>query len=144
MAGTDKLGSFYRHKKGKVIPLVVMVKSIINENDLSKADVVLLGAPYEKTASSHKGTVGGPSKVVEMLDSQIEFFDRNFKVNVNYFAKTEYLSLKQISELPPEQCLAEIKKICDNLVAQDKFIFLLGGGGGGYYFSFSLLLAQHR
>src|SRR3989344_4211383 len=49
-------------------------------------------------------------------------------INVNDFIKTAYLPLKQISELPPEQCLAEIKKICDNLVPQDKFIFLLGGG----------------
>ncbi|OGJ07114.1 agmatinase [Candidatus Nomurabacteria bacterium RIFCSPLOWO2_02_FULL_44_12] len=127
-----------------MILLVVMVKSIINENDLSKAEVVLLGAPYEKTASSHKGTAAGPAKVAEMLNNQIEFFDRNFKANVNDFVKTAYLPLKQISELPPEQCLAEIKKICDNLVAQDKFIFLLGGEHAVSLGLFQALAEKHN
>ncbi len=64
-----------------------MTKSIINEKNIEKADVVLISAAYEKTASSHKGTIHGPKKVIECLNWQIEFFDRKFKANVNDFVK---------------------------------------------------------
>ncbi len=104
-----------------------MIKGIVNCEKANDADVVLLSAPYEKTASSHKGTAAGPAKVVEMLDSQIEFFDRNFKVNVNDFVKTAHVDLANIVNLEPEQTLAEIKKTCEELLDSNKFIFLLGG-----------------
>ena len=66
-----------------------MIKTIINEKDIDKADVVLMSAAYEETASSHKGTVHGPKKVIECLDKQIEFFDRKFKVAWNTFEVQE-------------------------------------------------------
>ena len=59
-----------------------MIETIINEENLDNADVVLLSAPYEKTASSHKGTAAGPKKVIECLNTQIEFFDRNYGKNI--------------------------------------------------------------
>jgi len=104
-----------------------MIESIINAENIEEADVVLIGAAYEKTASSHKGTINGPKKVVECLNEQIEFFDRTFKVNVNDFIKTAHLDLGDLESLSPEDTLKKIHEKCVEIVKQNKFIFLLGG-----------------
>jgi agmatinase len=104
-----------------------MVKTIINEKNLDKADVVLLSAAYEKTASSHKGTIAGPKAVIKCLDTQIEFWDRKFKVEVNDFVKIAHQNLGNIEKLSPLKTLEKIKSAADALVKKDKFIFLLGG-----------------
>ncbi|MBI5139556.1 agmatinase [Candidatus Nomurabacteria bacterium] len=104
-----------------------MIKQIINEKDIKNGDVVLVSAGYEKTASSHKGTVNGPKKVIECLNSQIEFFDRKFKVEVIDFVKTAHLDLGNLEKLSPLNTFKKIKDSCEKLVAQNKFIFLLGG-----------------
>lgn len=88
---------------------------------------MLISAPYEKTASSHKGTIHGPKKIVECLDTQIEFFDRKFKVEINDFVKTAYLNLNNLQKLSPPNAYKKIKDTCLNLVKNNKFVFLLGG-----------------
>lgn len=103
-----------------------MIKTIINENDINEADVVILTAPYEKTASSHKGTVNGPEKVVKCLNTQIEFLNRDFKIEVNNFIKTSLKNL-DIAKLVPEKANEIISENCEELLNKNKFIFLLGG-----------------
>ncbi len=104
-----------------------MIKSIINTEDINEADVVFVSAPYEKTASSHKGTARGPAAVAHFLDTQIEFFDRTYKVEVNNFVKSAHINLANIEELSPEHAYQAIRDNSKKLIAQDKFIFLLGG-----------------
>lgn len=104
-----------------------MIKTIINEKEVEKADVVLLSAPYEKTASSHKGTIFGPEKVIQCLDKQIEFFDRKFKVEVNNFVKISHEYLDNLANLSPARALEKINSNAKKLVEKNKFIFLLGG-----------------
>lgn len=105
----------------------IMVKTIINEKNLDKADVVFISAPYEKTASSHKGTINGPKKVIACLDTQIEFFDKKYKVEVNNYVKIAHQNLNNIQKLSPEKTLEVIKNTCEDLLEKNKFIFLLGG-----------------
>jgi agmatinase len=104
-----------------------MIKTIVNTKKFEDADVVILSAPYEKTASSHKGTANGPKKVVECLNTQIEFFDRKFKVEVADFVKTAHLNLSQIEKLDPKKAYEKIKSTSAKLLEEDKFVFLLGG-----------------
>lgn len=104
-----------------------MVKSIINEKKIENADVVLVSAGYDKTASSHKGTKDGPKKVIQNLNTQIEFWNRKYKVNANDFIKTAHKDLGNLNKLTPEATLKKIKSTCDELVGKNKFIFLLGG-----------------
>jgi agmatinase len=104
-----------------------MVKTIINTKDINKADVVLVSAPYEKTASSHKGTVNGPKAVIKCLDTQIEFFDRKYKIDVIDYIKTAHLNLSTLPKLTPEKAFMKIRKTCMDLVDKNKFVFLLGG-----------------
>jgi agmatinase len=103
-----------------------MIKSIINEKNEAKADVVLMSAPYEKTASSHKGTVKGPKAIIKCLDSQIEFFDRKFKVEVPEFVKTAHLSLP-LQKLSPARAYEKLRDNSSKLVSEGKFVFVLGG-----------------
>ncbi len=104
-----------------------MIKTIINEENIDNADVVLVSAPYEKTASSHKGTVNGPKKVIECLDTQIEFFDRKFKVEVRDFIKTAQINLNNLNDLSPEDAYKKIKENSIELLKKNKFVFMLGG-----------------
>lgn len=104
-----------------------MIKTIINEKNLDRADVVLVSAAYEKTASSHKGTVNGPKKIIECLNTQIEFFDRKFKLEVNGFVKTAHKDLGNLNRLSPLQALVKVKANAESLLKKNKFIFLLGG-----------------
>src|SRR5665811_1531753 len=102
-----------------------MIKTIINTENIDEADVVILSAPYEKTASSHKGTINGPKKVVECLNTQLEFFDKKFKVEVNEFIKTAHVNLDNLENLSPEETYKEIKENSQKLIQKDKFVFLL-------------------
>ena len=103
------------------------ISGIINEENISTADVVIVSAAYEKTASSHKGTVHGPAKVIECLNTQIEFFDRKYKTEVCDVVKTAHLDLGNLEQFEPVETLKNIRENCDKLVADNKFVFLLGG-----------------
>jgi agmatinase len=103
------------------------MKSIINEKNINGADVVLVSAGYEKTASSHKGTKNGPKTVIQCLNNQIEFFDRKFKVEVRDFVKIAHKNLGNLDKLSPIQTLEKIKSFADSLIEKNKFVFLLGG-----------------
>ncbi len=104
-----------------------MADLIINTKEINDADVVLLGAGYEKTASSRKGTVNGPKAVIKMLDSKLELFDRRYKMEPSSKIKIGVMDLVDVNTLSPEEALLKIKTESEKLVDQDKFVFLLGG-----------------
>lgn len=103
------------------------IKSIINEPKWENADVVLLSAAYDKTASSHKGTVAGPKAVVKNLATQIEFYDREYKVEVIDYVKTAHTDLGNLNKFKPELVYKKINTIAEKLIHNNKFIFTLGG-----------------
>lgn len=104
-----------------------MIKSIINTKDTKKADVIILSAPYEKTASSRKGTINGPKAIIKCLEEKLEFFDRQFKKETIDFVKIAHAELKNISKLSPEKSVLKIKVETEKIINKDQFIFLLGG-----------------
>lgn len=103
-----------------------MAKTIVNSN-VKDADVVFLSAPYEQTASSHKGTAAGPAAVIEQLNTQIEFFDRKFKKNVTDFVKIGHQDLGDVNKLSPVENAFKIENACQELIKNNKFVFMLGG-----------------
>ena len=104
-----------------------MVDSIISAKKIDDADVVIVSAAYEKTASSRKGTINGPSAVMHMLDSKLELFDRNYKVQVCDKVKIAHKDLGRISSLSPTKSLEKITTECQKILAKGKFVLLLGG-----------------
>ena len=113
--------------KVKLGTIIIMTKSIINEKSIKNADVVIISAGYEKTASSHKGTLAGPKAVVGQLSRQIEFFDRTFKKEATDFMKITHVDLGNLEALSPEKTLAKITAQCLAVNKANKFVFLLGG-----------------
>ncbi|MFA7191896.1 MAG: agmatinase [Candidatus Paceibacterota bacterium] len=104
-----------------------MVDSIISAKKIEDADVVILSAAYEKTASSRKGTASGPSAVMKMLDSKLELFDRNYKKNVCEYVKIGHKDVGNISKMTPQKALDKIVAESTKILDKDKFVFLLGG-----------------
>src|SRR3989344_1207036 len=115
-----------------------MIDSIFSAKNINEADVVILSAPYEKTVSSHKGTVNGPKAVVSMLDSKLELFDREYKTEVSKKIKIGQKNLSEIKMLSPQKTLLKITNECGKILDKNKFIFLLGGE---HSVSFGLLQA---
>ncbi len=104
-----------------------MVDSIINTKKIEDADVVILSAAYEKTASSRKGTATGPKAIIKMLTSKLELFDRNYKKNVSEFVKIAEKDSGNISVLTPKKALDKITAESRKILEKNKFVFLLGG-----------------
>lgn len=104
-----------------------MLDTVINTKKIEDSDVVIVSAPYEKTASSRKGTINGPKAIIKCLDGKLEFFDRKLKCEPHKILKTSLVDLKGLVKLPPEKALEKIKKECEKIIAKDKFVFLLGG-----------------
>lgn len=120
------------------------IKSIINEKNINDADVVILSAPYDKTASSHKGAVNGPKAIINCLDSQIEFFSKKYKVNVNDFVKVANQNLGNLNSLSPEKTFKKINESAKKLLTKNKFIFLLGGEHAVSYGVFDALSTKYN
>lgn len=104
-----------------------MVDSIISAKKIDDADVIILSASYEKTASSRKGTASGPAAVMKMLDSKLELFDRNYKKNVCEYVKIGHKDVGNISKMTPRKALDKIISESTKILDKDKFVFLLGG-----------------
>lgn len=104
-----------------------MVDSIIGAKKIEDGDVVIVSASYEKTASSRKGTINGPKAVMQMLDSKLELFDRNYKVQVCDKIKIAHKDLGKISSLSPNKSLEKITNECLKILDKNIFVFLLGG-----------------
>jgi len=104
-----------------------MIKSIINTENTKDADVVILSAPYEKTASSRKGTKNGPKAIIKCLNEKLEFFDRQLKIETIDFIKIAHENLKNISKLSPEKAVEKIKEETEKFIKENKFVFLFGG-----------------
>ncbi|MEK9181631.1 MAG: agmatinase [Patescibacteria group bacterium] len=115
-----------------------MVDSIISAKSIDEADVVLVSVPYEKTASSRKGTINGPRAVIKMLDSKLELFDRTYKMEPCRKIKIGHKDLGNISSLSPRKALDKIEIECEKILDKNKFVFLLGGE---HSVSFGLLKA---
>lgn len=103
------------------------IKSIINEKKWENADAIIVSAPYDKTASSHKGTVNGPKKVIQNLNTQIEFFDREYQKEIIDYVKISHTDLGNLNKFKPEQVYQKINKTVEKIVNANKFVFILGG-----------------
>ena len=119
-----------------------MPKSIINTKNTDKADVLIISAPYDLTASFHKGTAEGPNKVVECLNSQIEFFDRRYKLETTDHIAIAHIEIPGLAKMNPEQAHKAVVETCAKSTAE--FNFLLGGEHSMSYGALSALSRLHE
>jgi agmatinase len=119
-----------------------MPQSIINAKPKDKPDVLLVSAPYDKTASFHKGTAEGPEKVIECLNTQIEFFDRRYKVESTEHIKIAHAEIPDLAKMAPEAAHKAVVAACEKSEAE--ITFLLGGEHSMSFGALTALASKHR
>ncbi|MEI6316418.1 MAG: agmatinase [bacterium] len=119
-----------------------MPQSIINTKNPAEADVHIISAPYDATASFHKGTAEGPRKVVECLHTQIEFFDKRFKVESTEKIKIAETEIAGLQKMNPENAHNAVVSACENSKAP--LTFLLGGEHSMSFGSLKALAKKHK
>ncbi len=119
-----------------------MPQSIINSSDEKNVDALIISAPYDATASFHKGTAEGPRKVVECLDSQIEFWDRRYKVESTGLIKIAHKEIKALPKMSPAEAHAAVVKACEESTAP--LTLLLGGEHSMSFGALKALAKKHN
>lgn len=104
-----------------------MPQSIINTKNLNQAEVVLIGANYDRTSSFGKGANNGPKAIVGCLDTQIEFYERFSRTEPINTAKIAYRNLGNLNKLSPERMVNTVAREFEKYHLQGKFVVLLGG-----------------
>lgn len=100
-----------------------MIKSIIDA-DFTTADAVVIGVPYEGTASFGTGTSLAPKAVFNSLDSQIEIFDRYSETEPAYQFNFGSKILDKVLDMNPESMVSYLEEY---LTEEKRFILLIGG-----------------
>lgn len=102
-----------------------MADSIFNCKDIKNADVVIVGANYDRTSSFGKGSSKGPDAIKQCLDKQIEFYDRYSKKITKDNTQIFYKDIKGLNLIKPEKMVEVLEKECSNF--SGKFLLMLGG-----------------
>ena len=99
----------------------------INEeySGFKKSKVVVLQVPYEKTATYKKGTVNGPSAIIE-ASKKMELFDdelnqETYKIGIH---TTDPLAVER---LKPEEMIDKVYQATMDVLKAGKFPVILGG-----------------
>lgn len=118
-----------------------MPQSIINSKPKDAPDVLLVSAPYDKTASFHKGTAEGPQKVIDCLNTQIEFFDRRYRVESPEKIKVALQNIPGLAKMSPQAAHKAVVKTCSESTAP--LTFLLGGEHSMSFGALKALAQKH-
>jgi agmatinase len=99
----------------------------INEeySGLKKSKVVIVQAPYEKTATYKKGTALGPAAVIE-ASKKLELFDDELG-SETYKIGIHTMDALPVSELAPEEMVEKVFQAVQELLKAGKFPVVLGG-----------------
>lgn len=100
-----------------------MIESILG-HAYTTADKVIIGIPYEQTASFGKGTKDAPLAIVDILHSQLELFNRYTKTVPVRTGKYGYKIFDEVTNLPPKQMVHFVENLITN---EDRPFILLGG-----------------
>ncbi len=100
-----------------------MIDSIVGA-PFSEADAVVIGIPYEKTASFGKGASSGPEAVINVLNDNLEFFDRFTHTSPAYDFAFGAEILESVRNLAPVEMVGIVKEI---ILKENRFFVLLGG-----------------
>jgi agmatinase len=91
------------------------------------ADVVVLGAPYDRTASFRRGCIKGPSAILSALLHQIEPYDRWTNSVPADTRKIAYLGMPLLNRYLSKAMISRVERQCALLYKKNAFVFLLGG-----------------
>ncbi len=90
-----------------------------------KAKVVILQAPYEKTATYKKGTVKGPSAIID-ASKKMELFDDELNQET-YKIGIHTMEPMAVENMEPEAMVDNVYKATSDVLKANKFPVMLGG-----------------
>ncbi len=99
----------------------------INCSDPSGANIVILCAPYDRTASFRKGAVKGPAAIVSSLKYQMETFDRFTGSMPSPERKIAVSELRNLNRCSPAVMVDRVKKEYEQHINHGAFVLMLGG-----------------
>lgn len=92
---------------------------------LKKSRVAIIQVPYEKTVTYKKGTVNGPSAIIE-ASKKIELFDEELNQET-YKIGIHTMDPLAVENLEPEEMIDRVYQSTLELLKANKFPVLLGG-----------------
>jgi len=98
----------------------------INCKDPSGANIVILCAPYDRTASFRKGAVKGPAAIVNSLKYQMETYDRFAGAMPSAERKVAICELKNLNRCSPPVMAERVKQEYGEHIGR-AFVLMLGG-----------------
>jgi agmatinase len=93
----------------------------------ASADVVLLGAPYDRTASYRRGCAKGPEAILLSLLHQIEPYDRWTDSVPAKSLTISYLMMPGLNRAMPHTMISRVERQCAAMIGKNSIVFLLGG-----------------
>jgi agmatinase len=115
----------------------------INCSDPSEANIVLLCAPYDRTASFRKGAVKGPAAIVSSLKYQMETYDRVAESMPSPARKVALRELANLNRCSPSAMVARVKKEYEKHIEHGAFVLMLGGEHSVSTGAFQALASRH-
>ena len=103
-----------------------MTVAIINSEPES-ADIVLLGLNYDRTSSFRKGSDQAATLIKNLLDNQIEFYDRFSGLIPSDICNVAYLAPEGLNALSPEEMVFKTGNEYFRLLSEGRFIITIGG-----------------
>jgi agmatinase len=88
---------------------------------------VLLGAPYDRTASYRRGCAKGPEAILLSLLHQIEPYDRWTDSVPAKSLTISYLMMPGLNRAMPHTMISRVERQCAALIGKNSIVFLLGG-----------------
>jgi len=105
------------------------------ESSYDKSKVVILPVPYEGTVTYKKGASRGPARIID-ASKQLEIYDEELCKSTDKVGVYTLRPLTLQQKDKPENVINKVKKICESLIADKKFVVVLGGEHSislGYY-----------
>lgn len=100
---------------------------IVPCNGSESADIVLLGVPYDRTASFRRGCANGPAVILSALLHQIEPYDRWTDSIPAETRKIAYLIMPLLNRYLPETMILQVEREYTALAEKNAFVIVLGG-----------------
>lgn len=105
-----------------------------------KSSIVIYSAPLENTVSYGSGTKNGPKEILK-ASHYVEFYDEEMDRELCFEKGIATLPIKNLDKLKSKIVIDKIEKDVSNLLADDKFVVMLGGE---HTVALGSVLAHHK
>lgn len=105
-------------------------------SDYDRAQIVILGIPYEASTTYGQGTRNGPAAIIQ-ASSQVELYDAGLDLEPCHVGIATRMPFEEFAE--PEQTINTVSMTCKKLLDDKKFVV---GLGGEHTVSVGLVMAQ--